>query len=481
MRIKRSVTVFTSVLFATVLLLVTANVIGYELSQKVKMQAQTTRAIDTAVLDLNVLAAEMQLSYNKRAATQFESRIQGLRRLLSETNINISDFGQVLLRMRRSVDRLEVAFQHLVALQIAEEPVTSNSYTARRTLTLSFLAATTTLAALSERLSSYNAKRLEEIERNLVALNVGTGVAVIIMLGLAYGLFMRNVLKPVLELGKRIEKLAVVSDGGETEKWSGNEIENLSREFDRRYESLKRAEKDKEEYAHELERSNRELEQFAYVASHDLKAPLKGIKIAASWIREDAADKLDADSLENLDLVEGRAERLDRLLDSLLQYSRVATMTFAPEMVNVNHMIEDISTLLDGQKPIKIEVPNELPIFKSEHAPLQQVLQNLIDNAIKHHDRDTGCIQVLSRDAGKFYEFEVRDDGPGIDPKYHDKVQQIFQTLKRRDEMEASGMGLAIVKKSVERRGGTFRIESTLNERGCAMIFTWPKKGTIHA
>jgi signal transduction histidine kinase len=115
-----------------------------------------------------------------------------------------------------------------------------------------------------------------------------------------------------------------------------------------------------------------------------------------------------------------------------------------------------------------------MPTFQTPRVPLEQVIRNLVSNAIKHHDRDDGAIEVFSRESGNFYEFAVSDDGPGIPPEFHDRVFQIFQTLKSRDEVEGSGMGLALVKKTVEAHGGNVTLESS-GGRGTTFRFTWPK------
>lgn len=228
-----------------------------------------------------------------------------------------------------------------------------------------------------------------------------------------------------------------------------------------------------EKTAEELSRANIELERFAYVASHDLKAPLRAIENLSTWVEEDLGDKLEGPSREHMDLLRGRVGRMEALLDGLLAYSRAGRLRAKPEPVDVAELLRNISDLLGPPEGFAIDVRGDLPRFETARAPLQQVLLNLITNAIKHHDRPNGRVEVAVGDKDPFYEFRVADDGPGIPPEFFGKVFEMFQTLKSRDEVEGSGMGLAIVKKVVEGCGGRVAVESA--GRGTTFRFTWPR------
>jgi signal transduction histidine kinase len=241
-----------------------------------------------------------------------------------------------------------------------------------------------------------------------------------------------------------------------------------------------------QERTRELARSNKELDQFAYVASHDLKAPLRAVDHLANWISQDAAAVLPAASLEHLEKLRGRIRRMERLLDDLLAYSRAGRHLHAPEPVDTGSLVRDIWFMLAPPPGFAIEVLSPLPQLYTERVPLETVLRNLIGNAIKHHDRpDQGVVQVSARDisiaqgegegqgAGEFVEFTIADNGPGIASQHHERIFQIFQSLKPRDQVEGSGMGLAVVKKTVENHGG--RVDVVSNGRGATFCFTWPK------
>lgn len=226
----------------------------------------------------------------------------------------------------------------------------------------------------------------------------------------------------------------------------------------------------------ELERSNRELDQFAYVASHDLKTPLRGIQNLATWIAEDAGPVLPGPSIEHLGKLRGRVQRMERLLDDLLAYSRVGRREGKAEIVQVRALLEEVIYLLAPPDGFTIHLPSELPTLVTPHTPLELVFRNLIGNAIKHHHQPTrGQIDIGVQNLGDYVEFCVHDNGPGIDPQHHERIFGLFQVLRPRDEVEGSGMGLAIVKKAVEHRKGQIRLESAPGQ-GATFYFTWPNR-----
>ncbi len=220
-----------------------------------------------------------------------------------------------------------------------------------------------------------------------------------------------------------------------------------------------------------LEKSNHDLEQFSYIASHDLKAPLNSIRQVIGWIEEDCGDVLPDESKEHISLLKNRCQRMTKLLKDLLEYSQVGRTEFASEQVALGEMCDDINFLLGADKNFVIAAP-ELPVIIQRN-PLEIVLRNLISNAIKHHDKQRGSITVTCETSAKGYLMKVSDDGPGIPEELHAKALEMFQTLKPRDQVEGSGMGLALVKKIVEHHGGTFEIERG-REIGAGFSIFWP-------
>ena len=227
------------------------------------------------------------------------------------------------------------------------------------------------------------------------------------------------------------------------------------------------------ELVEELRKSNEELEQFAYVASHDLKAPLRVIHNAAGWLAEDLAPHLDDDTRESLDLLQSRATRMDHLLTDLLEHSRIGRKGEAEQIVSGSAFVETLRALLDLPEGMRFEVEGPFEEVQLPLMPLKVVLLNLVGNAIKHHDRPEGRVRLTLEPREGAWEFTVEDDGPGIPPAYHDKVFRIFHTLKPRDEVEGSGMGLAMVRKHVEVAGGTIELISD-GTRGTTFRLLWP-------
>lgn len=228
----------------------------------------------------------------------------------------------------------------------------------------------------------------------------------------------------------------------------------------------------------ELERSNQELDEFAYIASHDLRAPLRAIHTLAGWIREDAEPVLPAASQEHLARLQARAQRMEQLLDDLLDYSRAGRYRHPPELVDTGDLVRGIAELLSPPPGFSVEVDPAMPVIEAERVPLETVFRNLMSNALKHHHApEQGHLRVSALppagESPAWVEFLVEDNGPGIAPEFHARIFGMFQTLRPRDQVEGSGVGLAIVKKMVESRGGRISLESDTG-RGAQFRFTWP-------
>ncbi len=223
----------------------------------------------------------------------------------------------------------------------------------------------------------------------------------------------------------------------------------------------------------ELSRSNQELDQFAYVASHDLKAPLRGIDNLVGWIWEDIDDK---DSvIEHIQLMRCRIQRMKTLLDDLLEYSRVGRMDDETSLVDINFLVQDLFQQSTPPEGFTLDqTSNQVEPFETLAAPFGQVIRNLINNAIKHNDSEKGLIRVHAIDKGDIVEIIVEDNGPGIEAKYHEQIFGMFEKLKSKDEVEGSGMGLAMVKKICLSVGGSISVASSKGH-GSQFCVTWPK------
>ena len=224
----------------------------------------------------------------------------------------------------------------------------------------------------------------------------------------------------------------------------------------------------------EANRRAQELEQFAYVASHDLKAPLRGIANLAAWLQEDLAGKLTEATREQLDLLRDRVKRMNALIEGLLDYSRIGRTEQSMENVDVAELLAEIVDFLSPPPGFRIRIDPEMPVLNTDRLQLSQVFANLISNSIKHHEGEGGQVWIKASDKGEFYEFTVKDDGPGIAPEFHKKIFMMFQTLQTKDYDTDTGIGLALVRKIVQEHGGSIKLKSQPG-KGARFRFTWPK------
>ncbi len=222
-----------------------------------------------------------------------------------------------------------------------------------------------------------------------------------------------------------------------------------------------------------LEKRNQELDQFAYVASHDLKAPLRGVTTIVKWIEEELAAELSPQLRTYMSQMKGRLNRLEDLINGLLSYARVGRTAQTATSVDVAQLLGEVAELV-VPPDFALRVGPDMPTLVTDRLGLQQVFTNLLSNAVKYHQRGGGQLEITVRDAGRFYEFRVQDDGPGIASEYHQKIFLLFQTLRDRHTAESTGIGLSIVQKIVDEHQGRIRVESSPGQ-GAGFIFTWPK------
>ncbi|WP_282069409.1 PAS domain S-box protein [Olleya namhaensis] len=229
----------------------------------------------------------------------------------------------------------------------------------------------------------------------------------------------------------------------------------------------------KEKLLEKLEKSNDELQEYAHIVSHDLKSPLRSINALVSWLKEDNKGILDDASLQNFGLIESTLEKMEQLITDVLNYSSVGADNSIKSDVDLNSMVNDLVSMLYIPDHIKIETKSELPIVKGDKTKLQQVFQNLISNSVKFIDKKCGSIIIDVEDLKSHYKFSIKDNGIGIEKKYHDKIFKIFHSLKK--SKDSSGIGLSIVKKIIALHEGDIWLESEPNV-GTTFYFTLKKE-----
>ncbi len=238
--------------------------------------------------------------------------------------------------------------------------------------------------------------------------------------------------------------------------------------------SQKEDEKATEQLLIRLEQTNHELDQFAYIVSHDLKSPLRSILNLSQWIQEDLGEALTTEVAAHIALLQVRAGKMQQMIDDLLQYAKTGRNEKPVVEVDLNHLILEIQGVQQIPVGFRIEIPQPLLNVFGHPVELFQLFQNLISNAIKYRKSDMGFVSITQSDLGDYWRFEVADNGIGIDANHHQRIFEVFQRLHTSEEIDGTGIGLALVKKIIERMGGSIVVHSQKGS-GATFSFTWPK------
>ena len=275
-------------------------------------------------------------------------------------------------------------------------------------------------------------------------------------------------------------ELVVKNKAGEIRYWlisgapnydiKGNVIGSIGIHLD--ITELKNLQFQKEKLLEKLEKSNEELQEYAHIVSHDLKSPLRSIDALVQWIKEDNKDEFDDTTIQNFGLIETTLEKMEQLISDVLKYSSMASKQNHDEDVDIQLLVDDVLELIFVPEHFEIKVLNQLPVIKGDRIKMQQVFQNLLSNSIKYNDKAKGLIEIDVSDHKSHYQFSIKDNGIGIESKYHDSIFKIFQSLNK--SKDSSGIGLSIVKKIIGLHGGNVWLESTPNV-GTTFYFTIKK------
>jgi len=237
---------------------------------------------------------------------------------------------------------------------------------------------------------------------------------------------------------------------------------------------LKEAQTRQDKLMDKLERMNKELTDFSYIVSHDLKAPLRGIKSLAHWIVSDHFDTLNDDGKEQLSLLQNRVDRMQDLVKGILEYSLLGQASERMTEVDLDVLLPNIVDMVATPDNVSVDIQKSLPTLQCQKTRISQVFQNLLSNAVKYMDKPQGKIEVRCIDEGEHWQFSISDNGPGIDKTYQDKIFQLFQTVLSKDQTDSTGIGLSVVKKCVTMYGGQVWVESEIGQ-GSTFYFTFPK------
>lgn len=229
----------------------------------------------------------------------------------------------------------------------------------------------------------------------------------------------------------------------------------------------------------ELELANRDLEDYAAVISHDLKSPLRAMRHIADDVAEAISAGDQAGAHHALESLRTQSRRMSTMLSALLDYASVGRKADVVETVDTRSLVARIAESLERPPSFEIEIRGTWPVIETLAVPLDLVVRNLLDNAIKHHDRCDGRVVVAvlagGAETAPFFRFSIADDGPGIDPRHHEAVLLPFRTLADTNGSGSSGMGLAFVKRTIETLGGRIRLRSDpVCNRGTTFEVWWP-------
>lgn len=429
-----------------------------------KEESVLAKELNSGLNDLQYLTTEYLATRTPRALKQWQSRHQRLGEFIENTRIRDKDVIVLMPEIATRHKNLGSLLRRLIRIESTPLPP-DRAKAAQRAAISRLLNQVLALSTLQSRVAEiYEVRESEFLTRAPFIL------AVILLFGVSIMVFLYTRVLRRIAQGVELLSDAVVQLGtGEFEtpiESPGDEDIGVV------FNALEQARLRLADATLKMEQERADLDHFVYVASHDFKAPLRGIDNLAVWIEEDAGDVLNDDAKEHLQLLRKRVKRLEVLLEDLLAYSRAGRQNVAIETVDVSEMIQTIVDDLNLGASMTVNFVSDFPVIPSPRAPLGHVFTNLIANVAKHHDRDQGRIEISGEIDGNGYRFKVCDDGPGIPERFREKIFEMFQTLKPRDVVEGSGMGLAIAKRLVQSYNGVITVVG--NEgRGTCFEFTW--------
>ncbi len=223
-----------------------------------------------------------------------------------------------------------------------------------------------------------------------------------------------------------------------------------------------------------LQRAVDELNEFAYIASHDLRAPMHGIEQLAEWIEEDLSEGSSEETRDSLRMMRNRISRVNHMLADLLEFSRAGQVQGESRSVEIGELCRELRDEVPGLDVFHLTLGDDLPVFDLPPNALHGILRHVLANCVKHHDARTGHVHIECAIDDERCLITVSDDGPGIPEQHHERVFRVFETLKRKDESEGNGIGLALVRRLAHSLGGNVAIAPNRGPRGCAVALSLP-------
>lgn len=481
MRIRTGSRIATIAIACGIAVLVAINVYGVRLIDEERRFDALSRDITNTVFDLSILATELGLRKSERVSVQFQDRLRHLNQSLDLIEESPRSQPSIVDRMKRSASSLETFFVRLANSQIGEDG-DAGALHRRNALVQSFLSASQTLADLARRQSSMSELSIQAIEYDIKIMSGATLIITIVLLTGANIYVVVAILNPIVALHRKIVGLAPSTSHDSMATHNRNEIAVISNELDQRLETIYSKERDLAAQASELKRSNNDLEEFAYIASHDLKEPVRAISNHAQFLVEDHGEQLGVDGKKRIARIRDLCMRSEALISDLLEFSRIGRADEEPRVIDVSELVDNVrKSLRDylAERNATIEIVGDLPKVTGVPPRVESVFRNLIVNGIKYNDRDAKLIEIGFRAGagdgpGEFY---VKDNGIGIPEEQRSKIFTIFKRLHNEKVYGVgTGAGLSIVRKIIEQYGGRITVESQERE-GSTFIFGLPTAG----
>lgn len=439
-----------------------------------QLRTESTLAseLSSGLGELQFLTTEYLTTRTTRALKQWEERHARLGDLIVNARIHDPDVEPLLPEIITRHEVMGSLFVKLIGLDL-QGLAPDRAESAERAIVSRLLTQSLALASLNERIVVSVRQHQQSFERLTVVIVATVLIISVAVMAILYFGIMSRLTQQVHALSDAVLHLGEGSLDEPIQQTADSDFKEPFRALEQTRIRLAKT-------IEHLEQERADLDHFVYVASHDFKAPLRGIDNLAAWIEEDAGESLNPESLEHIRMLRNRVTRLETLLEDLLAYSRAGRVKIEPETVDTNALVEMVVSDIGPPDGVRVEIDPNMPVILSPSAPLGHVFYNLIANAIKHHDRSDVVIRVSGEPFENGYKFRVVDDGPGIPEKFRQRIFEMFQTLRPRDEVEGSGMGLAISKRLVQSYHGNIDVIGG-EGRNSTFEFTWYPSEEKHA